>query len=200
MRFNEACRVTQAEHQTTNGAFRRALFTVLKDRCKLASFAEVADRFGFSEDEVPVDDITQAPEIVSELEAASAELEASQQKLAAAMAKREAAERRLERIEELRSDLPRLRESLAFVKSMPERLQAVIDGGEHAIREHVYSLPQYSVIGDSVSFLLARQQQIEAARAALAAHPARLEAAQAVLDGVQDEIKRLLGKGGKKKG
>lgn len=199
MRFNEACRETRADHQTNAGAFRRALFTVLKDRCNLSSFAEVAERFNFTEDEIPVDDLREAPEIVGEVEAAGKELAEANRKMSAAMAKREAAERRLERIEELRSELPRLRESLKYIETMPEHLQAMIDGAERAIHDAVYSLPKYAQVGDSCAFVVARQAQIEAARAALTAHPARLETAKAMVDGVQAEIKRLLGKGGKKK-
>lgn len=193
-------RLRHAHGAASAPVFKRALFTVLRKACGLESFAQVGERFGFDPDAVPSDALADAPAIQAEVEAASAEATAAMNKLEAARQKEAAAQARLERMDALRSELPRLKAALSFYEiEVPARLQAIIDEGERQIRESLYSLPIYGGIGRPIGLLLEVQKDIDTAKAALAAHPERIEIAHSKIAEVKRQIAELRkGKGGSK--
>jgi hypothetical protein len=189
MRFDAACATLR--RQLGGNGFKRSLFRTLQKECGLASFADVGEQFGFSADEIPVDELADTPDITSEIEEAGREYQAAMSKLEAARRRQDEAEARIARIEELKESLPHLKDSLSYLEAMPERINAEIDRLERSVSEHVYGMPKYNQVGDSTDFVLNRQQRIEAAKAALAAHPARIKFAQEKLENVRAEIQRL---------
>jgi hypothetical protein len=198
MHFNDVCANIRRQHNTSEGAFKRALFRVLQDRCNLSSFAEVAERFLFDGDAIPVDEVEEAPEIAAELRAANDDLSAAETKRELAIQRANAAAQRLRKIDALTEELPRLKSALAYLEGLPAIWKEDIENAERAIHDVVYAMPGYTGIGHPDAFIVEKQRFIEAAKAAIASHPARLAKAREKIDGVRSEIAELKGKKSKK--
>jgi len=191
MRFRDRCDNIRRKHGSTRPNFLRALIRVLKTATDIESTQEIADRFMLERDTLPADPVDDAPAIGREIEEAARELSEASAKLEAARAREQEAEARLARIDELIGQLPRLKESLDYLETMPETWEKDIATAEANIFQYVYSAPKYASVGDPAEFVAGWEKVIAAAKAAIAAHPARIEKTRALVDGIKVEIAEL---------
>lgn len=192
MRFRDAVSNLRRHFRPTPELdFQRALFRYLKQRLGLDTFAEVAQRFEFTEAETPLDDVDLSPELVAALKESEEKARAAEIELAQAQAAQAREFERRARADELKAEIVRIKEGLESLDGLKELLTAEESRIEKAIESEVYSMPKWSNFPNKLDFVMRRQADIVAIRSALAEHAGRLKVSKGILAEAEAELAEL---------
>lgn len=192
MRFSNAIAELRRHFRPTPELdFQRALFRYLKQRLSLDTFAEVAQRFEFTEAETPLDDVELSPELIAALEESKAKARAAEIELEQARAAQAKEFERRARADALKVEIVRLEEEMTNLNSLKEALTAEATRLEASIRSEVYDMPKWSNFPDKFDFIVRRQSNLIAIRSTLAEHAERLKVSKAILAQAKAEFEEL---------